>query len=393
MFSQSSETEINVYKASLDLVASLFWLLLKILVPKLMLVIGLGMLFITIIASFIGFQAYKKEQDAKETIANASYFSGGKGIEQKFIVASGKTYGLPLIQDKLNENEKTLLTAIRVAEWETRNESNLDGDRDSCGAYQQRLSELAGNTYLAKKVKEVIGNDVYNSVFTQDRVEFLMRNKDSQLRNKSITLTFDYGVAHPFTGTHKGLDFGYFTGETVPSIDTGKVVFVGVDVGGGGNVVIVKHEKLYSLYAHLDKQLVKVDDEVIGGQVIGLSGNTGSSSAPHLHFQLMKSIDSGWNNDVINPDQEPFLTSVVANKFLGLCHNLTQIHLRTGLFDILALERLKNEEATKAIFTESKTFDKETLISLACASQRPIEFVNGRCIEQGWKERARRVIN
>ncbi|MGL5074266.1 MAG: M23 family metallopeptidase, partial [Waterburya sp.] len=289
----NSTNEVNLYKASLDLVASLFWLLLKILVPKLMLIIGLGMLFVTIIASFVGFQIYQTEQEAKKTIANASYFTGGKGIEQKFIVAGEKAYGLPLISDKLNENEKTLLTAIRVAEWETRNESNLDGDRDSCGAYQQRLSELVGDTYLSNKTKEVIGSDTYNSVFTQDRVEFLMRNKDSQLRNKDQpllyeqaiesdkVLTSDYAEGHLFTGTHKGIDLAYPTGSAVPSIDYGIVTYSGFDNEGGGNVVVVKHEKLYSLYAHLDKQLVKVGDEVIGGQIIATSGNTGMSTGSH----------------------------------------------------------------------------------------------------------------
>jgi len=56
-----------------------------------------------------------------------------------------------------------------------------------------------------------------------------------------------------------------------------------------GNYIILKHDSGYqSLYAHLSKITVKEGSYISKGSVIGLSGNTGQSTGPHLHFSLFK---------------------------------------------------------------------------------------------------------
>ncbi len=98
------------------------------------------------------------------------------------------------------------------------------------------------------------------------------------------------------TGTmdeaHPGIDIAVPSGALVRAAGGGTVVQSGVD-DQYGNVVIVQHPEGYqSVYGHLSRLLVKADDTVAAGQVIGLSGNSGRSSAPHLHFEIRRDQQS-----------------------------------------------------------------------------------------------------
>lgn len=91
-------------------------------------------------------------------------------------------------------------------------------------------------------------------------------------------------------GGHKGLDItGGAMNKPVIASDGGKVVEVNTSGNGGGygKYVIIDHGGGYrSLYAHLNQVGVKVGQQVTKGQEIGLAGNTGRSSGPHLHFEI-----------------------------------------------------------------------------------------------------------
>ncbi|MGW4150633.1 M23 family metallopeptidase, partial [Streptomyces albogriseolus] len=66
-----------------------------------------------------------------------------------------------------------------------------------------------------------------------------------------------------------------------------------------GNAVVIKHgNKTYSQYAHLSSVNVKVGQVVKTGQKIALSGNTGNSSGPHLHFEIRTTPNYG---SAVNP--------------------------------------------------------------------------------------------
>ena len=75
-------------------------------------------------------------------------------------------------------------------------------------------------------------------------------------------------------------------GDTVYSAFSGRVRLTRFDRGGYGFYVIVRHENgLETIYGHLSRFLVKPDQYVKAGQPIALSGNTGRSTGPHLHFE------------------------------------------------------------------------------------------------------------
>ncbi len=140
---------------------------------------------------------------------------------------------------------------------------------------------------------------------------------------KKGTITSGFG---PRGGrNHNGIDIGVPDGTSVKSIGDGKVVRSDMtDYGGYGNFIIVEHnidgQKLYSAYAHLTKRLVNVGNTVKKGQEIGksgggqgLAGGSGSSSGPHLHFEIRKTISGGWVNPAPYLTGEILLTSPTNN--------------------------------------------------------------------------------
>ena len=98
-------------------------------------------------------------------------------------------------------------------------------------------------------------------------------------------------------GYHPGVDIRVPIGTPIRSVANGIVEFAG-DKGGYGNAIVVKHPNvpdpsnpaktttLYSTYAHLSGIHVREGDTVLIGSKIGVSGNTGKSTGPHLHFQM-----------------------------------------------------------------------------------------------------------
>ncbi len=102
----------------------------------------------------------------------------------------------------------------------------------------------------------------------------------------------------PFTGKpgfHEGMDFAAPLGTPIHAVAAGVVTWAG-PMDGYGNMVQIKDGEGYStLYAHSEKLLVHVGQTVTRGQVIALVGDTGWSTGPHVHFEVLK------NGQPINP--------------------------------------------------------------------------------------------
>jgi murein DD-endopeptidase MepM/ murein hydrolase activator NlpD len=95
----------------------------------------------------------------------------------------------------------------------------------------------------------------------------------------------------PFTGIrrfHAGIDIVANSGSPVRAAMDGRVADVGYN-GNYGNYIILSHADGYqTLYGHLSQAIAAVGSKVEQGAVIGLSGNTGYSTGPHLHFGLFR---------------------------------------------------------------------------------------------------------
>lgn len=85
---------------------------------------------------------------------------------------------------------------------------------------------------------------------------------------------------------HPGLDIACAKGTPVLATGSGEVVFAGVDETYGKMLVIKHTDSTTTVYGHNDSLLVQQGDRVEVGSRIALSGNTGKSTAPHLHYEI-----------------------------------------------------------------------------------------------------------
>jgi murein DD-endopeptidase MepM/ murein hydrolase activator NlpD len=96
---------------------------------------------------------------------------------------------------------------------------------------------------------------------------------------------------------HTGADFDAPRGATVYAAAGGVVVHVGVHPGFGREVIVDHGERLRTHYAHLQEARVQPGDVVEEGDAIASVGNTGRSTAPHLHFAVTD-VDGGFLDPV-----------------------------------------------------------------------------------------------
>jgi murein DD-endopeptidase MepM/ murein hydrolase activator NlpD len=86
---------------------------------------------------------------------------------------------------------------------------------------------------------------------------------------------------------HEGIDIAAEEGTPIRAVKSGRVVFAG-ERGAYGNAVIIDHGRgLRTLYAHASEVTVEKGEVVEEGQEVALVGNTGRSTGPHLHFELL----------------------------------------------------------------------------------------------------------
>ena len=123
---------------------------------------------------------------------------------------------------------------------------------------------------------------------------------------KSGIVSFPYGAKYKSGGVHKGIDYRAAIGTPVVAAVPGVVVHAGKHIykkGWGwafGIHVIVDNDAfengspgLWAGYCHLNGVNVSVGQRVRQGQLLGTSGNTGRSTGPHLHFQILS--QRTWN--------------------------------------------------------------------------------------------------
>lgn len=141
---------------------------------------------------------------------------------------------------------------------------------------------------LSKKDQDRVWQEqqILNKLYANSLPQLLIKEPFVMPLNSKITSI--YGVRRLFNnvkrGQHLGTDFRAAIGVQIPATNRGKVVLAR-DLFYTGNTVILDHGlDIFTVYGHLSKTLVKEGDIVERGDLIGLSGNTGRSSGPHLHW-------------------------------------------------------------------------------------------------------------
>ena len=119
---------------------------------------------------------------------------------------------------------------------------------------------------------------------------------------------FQYSNGGRDTSIHAGVDFGVPTGTSVIACGAGRVILAVSRIVTGNSVVIEHAPGIYSLYYHLDSISVEEGAIVQAGTLLGLSGSTGLSTGPHLHWEVRVSTE--------NTDPDVFVARPVIDKAL-----------------------------------------------------------------------------
>ncbi len=157
-----------------------------------------------------------------------------------------------------------------------------DGEGVSLSSLKGSMNDIDGRiSGLNDKIKEILN-------LNADKIRFMQANP-SQMPLQGW-ITSDFGVRHsPWGGGYKmhyGLDVASPIGTPIHAPADGKVVFADFR-GGFGHLVVLDHGYgLTTLYGHTSKVFVKKGDIVKRGDTIAAVGSTGSSTGPHLHYEV-----------------------------------------------------------------------------------------------------------
>lgn len=223
----------------------------------------------------------------------------------------------PTLPSPIGESDKRRFLSHRVRPGETLSQI---AERYGTSAESLRvINQLEDPDHLQAGDKLLVPNEAAFSMFQPepifsppDRALFLgvQRHLDHRTRAEvkgqlgfiwpvEGLLTSLYGTREDamgggFAQFHAGIDISVPTGTPVRAAQEGIVVFAGHS-GAYGKVVKLEHRNGFAtLYAHNSRILVHVGQLVKGGQIISLSGSTGRSTGPHLHFEVHQ---DGWPED------------------------------------------------------------------------------------------------
>lgn len=203
----------------------------------------------------------------------------------------------------LNRNE--INTVIKALQWQMDFRKLQKGDRFSVLLSREMLDgKSAQSQILGVRLRS--GDKDYYAIRGEDGTYYdrqggelakgFMRYPTS--KHFRISSNFNPHRLNPVTGRvapHKGVDFAMPVGTPVLAVGDGEVV-IAKRSGAAGNYVVIRHGRQYTTrFMHLKTILVKPGQKVKRGDRVALSGNTGRSTGPHLHYEF-------WvNNQAVNP--------------------------------------------------------------------------------------------
>jgi murein DD-endopeptidase len=194
---------------------------------------------------------------------------------------------------------------IKAMQWQMDFRKLRAGDDFSVLMSREMLDGKSAQSQLLGVRLRTGGKDYY--AFRAEDGKFYDRNASGLARGfmrfptvkqYRVSSNFNPRRLNPVTGRiapHKGVDFALPIGTPVLAVGDGEVVMA-KNGGAAGNYVAIRHGRQYmTRYMHLSKALVKPGQKVKRGDRIALSGNTGRSTGPHLHYEV-------WiNNQAVNP--------------------------------------------------------------------------------------------
>jgi murein DD-endopeptidase MepM/ murein hydrolase activator NlpD len=278
---------------------------------------GSGFLGLVMVIIFFQFFDSPKEKTLNREIEN---------LTTQFEVVQNKLSQLELVLDDVQKRDDNIYRVIFEADPIP--SSIRKAGYGGVNRYQElngfKNSDLIIET--SKKIDQITKQIYIQSKSFDDIIE-LAKNKADMLAalpaiqpvsNTDLSrMASGYGYRiHPIYKTrklHAGMDFSAKTGTPIYATGDGKISKVRKSRKGYGNHVVIEHGYGYkTLYAHMIKYIVKKGQKVKRGEVIGYVGSTGTSVAPHLHYEVHKNgrkIDPAnfYYNDLTPEEYEKML--------------------------------------------------------------------------------------
>ncbi len=168
------------------------------------------------------------------------------------------------------------------------------------GEKEVRIIGKKGKQTVAAQIHCINGverdREILSETITEEPIAAVWRVGTKVAPPKKGTGVFDYPAEKYIVTSrfgvwrgrrrHTGIDLAMPIGTPVKAADGGVVLFAGNRTSYGRIVIIDHGARMSSFYAHCSELLVKPGDKVFKGQRIALSGNTGRSTGPHLHFEV-----------------------------------------------------------------------------------------------------------
>jgi len=154
-------------------------------------------------------------------------------------------------------------------------------------ALANRLSNNLGHLTAQAKIKAISLQELDH--FFKNQKSFLQSTPSVWPTRGWVTSGFGYRKS-PFTGLrekHEGWDIGARSGSAVRATADGMIIVAGRERGYGKLIEIDHGYGVVTRYGHNSKHLIKVGSKVKRGQIVALVGNTGRSTGPHLHYEVL----------------------------------------------------------------------------------------------------------
>lgn len=193
-------------------------------------------------------------------------------------------------EEVLQENTELIIPEDNKIRYTVSRGETLWGLAEKFNTTVQSLVKENGSAIL-----DTLATDQEIVIPVQESVDETNQNQSSPVIGGSIPEldawpvmgTLSSGFGKRWGRMHKGVDIAADTGEPIKAVEDGVVVFAG-NRGTYGKAVIINHgDGFRSLYAHASKLMVSPGERVEEGQVIAEVGNTGRSTGPHLHLELL----------------------------------------------------------------------------------------------------------
>ena len=160
----------------------------------------------------------------------------------------------------------------------------------------KRLDRISSQLYVQSKSYDEVFDLAKNKSEMLSSIPAIQPVKIKDMRRISSYFGVRLDPYYKVKKFHEGVDFSVPTGTSVFAAGNGKVIEADVSAWGYGKRLTIDHGFGYkTTYSHLSQFKVKVGDIVKRGQLVAASGNSGKSTAPHVHFEVHK------NGTPVNP--------------------------------------------------------------------------------------------